>query len=168
MSHHVRPGDLEDPRLRSLLGQHIAEMRANSPVCSVHTLDLDDLAGPQVRLLTVWDAAGDDTDEDSGDGVLLGCGALALFTLPDGTRAGELKSMRTSDAARRRGVASAIIDALTSTAREEGVTALFLETGSQASFAAARGLYAKHGFIECGPFGSYAPDPLSVFMTRPV
>jgi len=40
-----------------------------------------------------------------------------------------------------------------------------LETGSQDFFAPARRLYARHGFVECGPFGSYALDPNSVFMS---
>jgi putative acetyltransferase len=36
----------------------------------------------------------------------------------------------------------------------------------QPGFAAARTLYARAGFAECGPFGGYGPDPNSVFMTR--
>jgi putative acetyltransferase len=42
---------------------------------------------------------------------------------------------------------------------------LSLETGSWAYFAPARTLYARHGFVECAPFGDYRPDPNSVFMT---
>nr|WP_299346363.1 molybdenum cofactor synthesis domain-containing protein [uncultured Maritalea sp.] len=41
-----------------------------------------------------------------------------------------------------------------------------LETGSDASFLAARNLYLSEGFAVCPPFGSYTLDPLSVFMTR--
>ena len=33
-------------------------------------------------------------------------------------------------------------------------------------FVAARSLYAGHGFASCPPFGSYLPDPNSVFLTR--
>ncbi|RYJ07213.1 MAG: GNAT family N-acetyltransferase, partial [Actinomycetales bacterium] len=40
-----------------------------------------------------------------------------------------------------------------------------LETGSQDYFAPARRLYARHGFVECGPFGDYVVDPSSVFMS---
>jgi len=43
---------------------------------------------------------------------------------------------------------------------------LSLETGAQPSFAAARMLYDKAGFVECGPFEGYGPDPMSTFMTR--
>jgi putative acetyltransferase len=42
---------------------------------------------------------------------------------------------------------------------------LSLETGSWSYFAPARALYARHGFVECGPFGNYRLDPHSVFMT---
>jgi uncharacterized protein YjiS (DUF1127 family) len=38
-------------------------------------------------------------------------------------------------------------------------------TGSSDAFAPARALYARFGFVPCGPFANYAPDPNSVFMT---
>jgi putative acetyltransferase len=40
-----------------------------------------------------------------------------------------------------------------------------LETGSGEPFAAAVRLYSNHGFVSCGPFGDYQPDPFSQFMT---
>jgi hypothetical protein len=40
-----------------------------------------------------------------------------------------------------------------------------LETGAFAFFAPARALYARHGFVECAPFGDYRPDPASTFTT---
>jgi putative acetyltransferase len=42
---------------------------------------------------------------------------------------------------------------------------LSLGTGSWPYFAPARALYARHGFVECAPFGDYREDPNSVFMT---
>jgi putative acetyltransferase len=51
-------------------------------------------------------------------------------------------------------------------ARRCGYGRLSLETGSQDFFVPARELYARHGFGECAPFGSYVDDPNSVFMTR--
>ena len=40
------------------------------------------------------------------------------------------------------------------------------------SFGPARpeaiGLYRRHGFAECGPYGDYGDDPLSVFMQKPL
>ena len=37
-----------------------------------------------------------------------------------------------------------------------------------AFFEPARTLYAKAGFEPCGPFGTYADDPLSTFMTMTI
>jgi hypothetical protein len=51
------------------------------------------------------------------------------------------------------------------TARAGGMSRLSLETGAWPYFAPARALYARHGFVECGPFGDYREDPNSVFMT---
>jgi len=42
---------------------------------------------------------------------------------------------------------------------------LSLETGARPYFQPAQALYRSHGFVECGAFGDYAPDPDSVFMT---
>lgn len=41
-----------------------------------------------------------------------------------------------------------------------------LSPPEQPAFAPARGLYARFGFMLCGPFGDYIEDPNSVFMTR--
>jgi putative acetyltransferase len=51
-------------------------------------------------------------------------------------------------------------------ARRRGYRRLSLETGTPAAFEPARALYARFGFEFCGPFGDYAEDPYSVFMTR--
>jgi putative acetyltransferase len=59
-----------------------------------------------------------------------------------------------------------MLDHLTDHALSLGFAKLSLETGSQPGFAPARGLYAKAGFQECGPFEGYRPDPNSVFLTR--
>ena len=39
-----------------------------------------------------------------------------------------------------------------------------LETGTHTAFEPAHGLYRSEGFAVSGPFGSYSPDPHSVFM----
>jgi putative acetyltransferase len=79
---------------------------------------------------------------------------------------GEVKSMHTAAAHRRKGVASATLRHIIARAHEMGLARLSLETGSWAYFDPARELYRRHGFVECAPFGAYAPDPNSVFMTR--
>ncbi|AEG44314.1 GNAT family N-acetyltransferase [Isoptericola variabilis] len=143
--------------VRALLDEHLADMHATSPPKSVHALDAAALLAPGVTFLTAR----------APDGLLLGCGALSELA-PSAAGApghGELKSMRTARTARGRGVATAVLARLLGLARERGYARVSLETGSQDFFAPARRLYARHGFVECGPFGSYVPDPHSVFMT---
>jgi putative acetyltransferase len=150
--------------VRRLLDEHLTDMFATSPAESVHALDHSALLAPTI---TFWTARDD-------DGTLLGCGALSRLDVPgdpartgpgqDGPH-GEIKSMRTAAHARGRGVASALLDAVLAEARRREYTRVSLETGPQDYFAAARRLYARHGFTECGPFGSYVLDPYSVFMT---
>jgi putative acetyltransferase len=59
----------------------------------------------------------------------------------------------------------ALLDHVVGEARLRGYSRLSLETGPTAEFAPARSLYAAYGFRECGPFGPYALDEFSVFMT---
>jgi putative acetyltransferase len=143
--------------VRRLLDEHLTDMFATSPAESVHALDHSALLAPGI---TFWTARDD-------DGALLGCGALSELGGPPGERPrhGEIKSMRTSAPARGRGVGAALIETILAEARRRGYTRVSLETGPQDYFAPARRLYARHGFAECGPFGSYALDPHSVFMT---
>jgi putative acetyltransferase len=138
------------PDVLALLEEHLADMYATSPPESVHALDPETLRGPDIAF---WTAR--------RDGVLLGCAALK--DLGDGHL--ELKSMRTAAAARRQGVAAALLEHLVQEARERGGVRLSLETGVEDYFAGARALYVAHGFTECPPFASYLPDPNSVFLT---
>jgi putative acetyltransferase len=139
------------PDVVALLEGHLADMRATSPPESVHALDPTALVGPGLSFWTLRE-----------DGVLLGCAALKEH---DPGHA-EIKSMRTAPAARRRGVASRLLDHVLATARDRGYTRLSLETGTQDFFAPARALYLSRGFVECGPFASYVLDPHSAFFSR--
>jgi putative acetyltransferase len=143
--------DLSGPAIRALLEAHLRHMHTLSPPESVHAMDVDRLRAPDVTFWSAWEA-----------GVLLGCGALRELD----PRHGEVKSMRTIDAHRGRGVAAGILAHLLDRARDRGYTRLSLETGSMSAFAPARRLYARAGFEPCGPFGDYAEDLNSVFMTR--
>lgn len=148
----LRLDDLSDPRIALLLEEHLADMRATSPPESVHALDLDRLRRPEIRFWTAWDARGE----------LLGCGAIKRLS---GEHA-ELKSMRTTVAARGRGVGRVVLARLMDDARALGVKRLSLETGSHTFFDPAHALYRSAGFQLCGPFEGYVEDPHSVFMTR--
>ncbi|MFD4457634.1 GNAT family N-acetyltransferase [Nocardia sp. NPDC058480] len=142
--------DLTGAEIRTLLAAHHAEMADTTPACSMHALDLTALRDPAVTVWSAW--SGDD---------LAGCAALK--ELDD--RHAEIKSMRTAEGFTGRGVAAAVLAHLVEVARERGYRRLSLETGAEDFFAPARRLYLRHGFIECGPFGSYSPDPLSRFFT---
>lgn len=145
----VEQDDPFAPDVLLLLDEHLADMRATSPPESVHALEPAGLVGPEMIFFTARE-----------NGVLLGCGALKDL----GGGEGEVKSMRTTAAARGKGVASALLGRVIDEARGRGFSALRLETGIEDYFAAARSLYAKFGFEPCGPFANYTDDPNSVYL----
>ncbi len=151
MDFDIREDDLRGAEVAALLAEHVGDMRAISPPESVHALDLAALRAPGITFWSVWQ-----------DGQLLGCGALKELDRAHG----EIKSMRTAAVHRRRGVAAAVLEHIIGEAARRGYRRLSLETGSTGHFVAARALYGRYGFEPCGPFGSYADDPHSTFMTR--
>ncbi|HWD67162.1 MAG TPA: GNAT family N-acetyltransferase [Caulobacteraceae bacterium] len=146
----IRVADLADRRVATLIETHAMTARGQTGRDSAHALDLADLETPGTTVWAAW-------LHDSPVGV------AALRRLSPGH--GEVKSMHTAQAARRSGVGRALLGHLIDVARNENLTRLSLETGSWPYFAPARALYASSGFVERGPFGDYAPDPNSVFMT---
>ena len=77
---------------------------------------------------------------------------------------GEIKSMRTPLAARGRGAGRAVLKHFISVARQRKYMRLSLETGTHPAFEPAHNLYRSKGFVPSGPFGSFCPNPHSVFM----
>ena len=148
---HIVLDDLSGPHIHALLQAHLDHMHTLSPPESVHALDLDALRQPDITFWSAWEG-----------GALMGCGALKQLD----TAHGEVKSMRTADAHRRKGVARAILLRILEEARARGYTTLSLETGSMAAFVPAHQLYQSLGFAPCPPFGDYAEDPHSVFMRK--
>ncbi len=59
-----------------------------------------------------------------------------------------------------------LLSALEGKAEKLGLTAIRLETGIYQP--EAIGLYKASGYVERAPFGSYQPDPLSLFMEKRV
>ncbi len=51
----VEPGGLDRDDVRALLTEHLAEMHATSPACSVHALDLTALQFPQFAVTKSFD-----------------------------------------------------------------------------------------------------------------
>jgi putative acetyltransferase len=146
----IVPADFGDPRVIELLHTHVTTARAESARGSAHALDLAGLQTPDIDLWTVWD-----------EETLLGVGALRRFSADQG----EIKSMHTAEAARRRGAGSAILRHIIATARARGLSRLSLETGAWPYFQPARAFYESQGFLECAPFGDYVDDSNSVFMS---
>jgi putative acetyltransferase len=137
------------PDVRALLEEHLRSMHALSPPGSVHALDVGGLMMPEVTFWSVRE-----------DGQLLGCGALKQI----GPGHGEIKSMRTAAAHRRRGAGRAMLAHILQESRHRGYTRLSLETGTADAFLPAQQLYQSVGFRHCGPFADYTLDPHSVFM----
>jgi putative acetyltransferase len=146
----IRIDDLSGPEIAAFLEEHLQDMRAASPPESKHALDLEGLRRPEITFWTVWDGQ-----------VLAACEAIKELDLGHG----EIKSMRTAAAFKQQGVASLLLAHILETARQRGYGRLSLETGSMAFFEPARRLYAKFGFVHCGPFADYKLDPNSVFMS---
>ena len=147
----IRLDDLSGPEVQALLDEHLRDMALLSPRDSVHALDLKGLRQPDITFWTAW-----------SNGDLLGCGALKQLD----PRHGEIKSMRTAVAHRRRGVARMMLRHIMHEAQKRGYERLSLETGAVDGFQPAQQLYRSFGFEYCGPFANYRSDPNSVFMTR--
>jgi putative acetyltransferase len=136
--------------LRLLMQRHTADMHADTPPESIHMMDAGQLAVPEVSFFVMRDI-----------GVPVGMGAFKQ--IEDGHA--EIKSMHVLAEARGRGLSKQMLTHLMDEARAAGLQRLSLETGIQPTFTAARALYAKAGFAECGPFTGYKLDPNSIFMT---
>lgn len=147
---HIVEGGLDDPRVGALLHTHVTRAQAETARGSAHALDLSGLRAPEITFWSAWEGE-----------TVVGVGALKRLS----TDHGEIKSMHTAEAARGRGVGSALLHQIMAAARARGMSRLSLETGSWAYFLPARALYARHGFTECPPFGEYREDSNSVFMT---
>lgn len=141
---------LTSDAVRGLIATHLSQMHAQSPISSVHALDVSDLQTDDVQFWSVWQ---NDT--------LIGCAALKRLSATDG----EVKSMHILKAYRGQGYAKAILRHVDRCALAMGLQRLFLETGSTDDFAPARGLYKAHGYQDCPPFGAYKPDRHSCFMS---
>ncbi|MBS4046089.1 MAG: GNAT family N-acetyltransferase [Alphaproteobacteria bacterium] len=119
------------------------------PAESNHLLDVSTLQQPDIAFFVARE----------NDGRLLGFGAVANR----GDYA-EIKRMYLAPSARGRKLGRRILEALEAHAAERGQSCFRLETGIHQP--EAIGLYRSHGYREIGPFGSYGPDPLSLFMEK--
>jgi putative acetyltransferase len=105
MAIKIEIDDLSRTEIHALLNEHLESMYELSPPESVHALNLDQLRKPEITLWTAWEGP-----------QLLGCGALKELD----SKHGEIKSMRTPKALRRRGAGRAILVHLIEVARARG------------------------------------------------
>lgn len=134
-----------------LIQQHRLEMLKHSPEESVHALDQETLQDTSVTFFSYREGK-----------ELAACGAIKQFA----NNAAELKSMKTKDGFLRRGIAQLLLAHIEKYAIEQGLEALYLETGSAEAFYPAVAMYKKNGFTECGPFADYQSDPHSLFFKK--
>jgi len=139
----------DQPEVTAFLTKADERSASLYPVESRHGLPVAELLSASVRFFVARQ-----------DDLALGCGGYML--LPE--RGAEMKRLFVDPAARGQGVGGVIVTALERAAAGEGVSTLFLETGVKSSEALR--LYKRLGFVECEPFSSYRPDPLSVFMQK--
>lgn len=137
--------------IRALLQASDTYMAELYPAESNHMLNVGELCRPQVTFIVA-----------RMGGRAVGCGAFVESS--DGWA--EIKRMFVSPVARGQNVGRRLLHKLEATALDKGIPLLRLETGTKQPEALA--LYRSAGFVEIGPFGKYRPDPLSIFMEKPL
>lgn len=139
----------DQPEVHALLAASDAYMANLYPPESNHLLDVGALMRPEVQFLVA-----------RLEGRAVGCGAIV--DSKEGWA--ELKRMYVAPAARGRNVGRLLLRKLEALAAAAGITRLRLEMGVSQPEALA--LYRSAGFLGIEPFGSYQPDPLSLFMEK--
>nr|WP_284947930.1 GNAT family N-acetyltransferase [Acidisoma sp. PAMC 29798] len=137
--------------MRPLLEQAWAYSDSLYPAESNHHLGVEALAKSEVWFVVARRRT-----------VAVGC--AALVTNQDGT--GELKSLFVDPATRGFKIGRRLLAAIEAQAVSLGLTVIRLETGIRQPEALR--LYESAGYVQRGPFGGYSPDPLSLFMEKPL
>ncbi|WP_315744569.1 MULTISPECIES: GNAT family N-acetyltransferase [unclassified Bradyrhizobium] len=141
--------DAKQADIAGLIAEADAYLRTLYPDKSNHPIDANALSAPGV----VFFAA-------RRERTLLG--SIALRLLVPGH--GEIKRLFVREAARGCGLGRKLLVTLEREAKARGIERVSLETGI--SQPQAIQLYRSSGYQECGPFGSYQLDPLSLFMSK--
>ena len=141
----------DQPEVAALLAASDEYMASLYPSESNHMLDIASLQRPEVTFVVARES-----------GRALGCGAV----VDSGEGWAELKRMFVAPDARGLKLGRRLLDTLSAAAAARGIRLLRLETGAKQPEALS--LYRSAGFVEIGPFGAYRPDPLSLFMEKPL
>lgn len=147
----VLPLDPYCPAATELLSLSDSYMAGLYPAESNHMESADSLAGDNVVFLGLHRA-----------GQVVACGAVKI--VEDGIGYGEIKRVFVPEQQRGRGYSKAIMRHLEAELTARRIAVVRLEAGI--SQPEALGLYRSLGYLARGPFGSYQPDPLSVFMEK--
>ena len=148
----IEDSPLDAPDALALIDRLNAELDARYPEPGANFFRLDrDEVGPGRGAFVVARTGG----------IAVACGGVRLL---DGVTplTAEVKRMFVAPAARGRGVAARVLEALKERARSLGARRLVLETGARQPEALA--LYARAGFERIEPFGEYVGSPHSVCM----
>jgi putative acetyltransferase len=139
------------PEIVALLEASDAFAASLYPAESNHMLDVTALKRPEVTFVVA-----------RHDGQIVGCGAVV-----DSCNGwAEIKRMFVTPRARGQQVGRKLLQKIEAIATEHGNTLLRLETGIKQPHALS--LYRSAGYTDIGPFGRYAPDPLSVFLEKSI
>lgn len=149
----LAPLDPGHPAAPALIRQSEALMTALYPSESNHFEPAEGLRPPGGTFWGLW----------LGE-TLAGCGGVKFHAPAGEPPYGEIKRLFVLDSARGRGIARQLMAQLEAELRERGVALARLETGIHQP--EALGLYRRLGYVERGPFGGYAPDPLSIFFEK--
>ena len=145
--HPISPYQEDVKEMIRLLDQYQQELY---PAESNHLDSLETLAEANCKLMGAFK-----------DEKLVGIGAAKIMD-----NYGELKRFYVPTENRGQGIAEKIIAELEKWLIQRQIKKSCLETGIH-QHAAIR-FYEKLGYSVCEPFGNYKPDPLSVFMEKPL
>jgi putative acetyltransferase len=122
------------------------------PAESIHLVDVETLAGPEVQFFAA-----------RLDGKYCGCGAIMIR----GEAYAEVKRIFVAPEARGHGIGRRILERLANATQDAGLDLMRLETGTLQPEALS--LFEAMGFTRRDPFGDYpVDDPFSVFMERKI
>ncbi|MGD9816694.1 MAG: GNAT family N-acetyltransferase [Hyphomonadaceae bacterium] len=136
--------------VRALVKQLNEFTFALTPAEFRHHMTVEQMAAPDTTVFVARDASG----------ATLGMGALRRHA----NGVGEVKRMFVKPEARGLGVGGAILARIENLARQEGVTRIVLETGS--NFDTAKRVYERGGFTPCEPVLDYPPSAWTAFYAK--
>jgi putative acetyltransferase len=139
----------------SLLQQSRDYQNELYPPESVHQDDTASLLSEPVYFVGAYQDKGQDQQ-------LLGIGAVKFIEAMPAY--GEIKNLFVPLEHRGMGTAKFIMSALEARLKGQGAYLCRLETGP--SQLESIGLYQRLGYLQCGLYGDYQPDPLSLFMEK--